>query len=246
MTKHNIDKRRDSLEKFLIYMLGVAPDEFGLLPDEEGFLPLKELLLAINQEEGFRGIHESSVLEILNLPKEKATLELVDKRLRVKPELANFELTVPKVRPKLLYLGLKLTAWYNASQNGLRPKPNEDFIKLYPTMEMAKKVSSRFCPDPVIVVVNLSKAEETGAIIKAFSENLYFTKEIDSAALSGPPIPPRAEESKAQTDKKDAQGGHALHMALEPVVHHGKKKGKYQDAPEWKVKTRIDRRKDKE
>jgi putative RNA 2'-phosphotransferase len=245
MAKHNVEKRRDSLEKFLFYVLGVAPDEFGLLPDKDGYVPFKELLAAVRQEEGFRGVTEGSIAELQNLPKDKNPLERVGNRIRVRPEQASFERTMPQTKPKLLYLGLKPTAWPSVSERGLRPKPDEEHIRLFPTKEAALKVSSRFCPNPVILTVNLNKAESSGPAIDSYSELLYQTKELKPEALSGPPIPPRSELPEGHAGQRAELPGQSLNMAVEPLTHHGKKKGKFQDTPEWKVRTRIDRRKGK-
>jgi putative RNA 2'-phosphotransferase len=243
MPKHNVEKRRDSLDKFLLYVLGVAPDEFGLLPDQDGFVPFKELLGAIRGEEGFRGVTEGSVNEILNYPWGKAALERQGNRIRVKPEQAQFEFEKAKTRPKLLYFGLKPTAWPSVFEQGLRPKPDQEFIKLFPTKEAALKVHSRFCPNSLIITVNVNKAESGQSIIESVSENLYKTKELKPEALSGPPVPPRSEVEESKAHQKSDLPGQSLKVSVEPFIHHGKKKGKFNDRPDWKIRTRIDRRK---
>jgi hypothetical protein len=108
------------------------------------------------------------------------------------------------------------------------------------------KVYTRNCPDPVIVTINLGKAEKAGITILAFSNQLYMAKELKPEVLSGPPIPPKPEQGEGKTSHKADTPGSPLGFTLVPTVHHGKKKGKFQDAPDWKVRTRIDRRKDKD
>ena len=200
--------------------------------------------MAVRQEDGFRGVTEGSVVELLNLPKEKTALEIDNNRIRVRPDLADYAYEPPGAKPKLLYAGLKPSAWPSASEKGLWPKPAEEYVRLFPDKEMAVKVSSRFCQSPVIVTVNIAKAESLGALIEAVSGKLYRTKEISPAALSGPPVPPRPEAQSGKAAPKDLPG-QPLNLVAEPVISHGKKKGKYQDAPDWKIRTRIDRRKDK-
>jgi putative RNA 2'-phosphotransferase len=246
MAKLNVEKRRDNLEKLLIYMLGVSPDEFGLLPDKDGFVPFKELLAAVRQEEGFRGVTEGSVIEIVNRPTGESQLETEGGLIRVKPPLVDYDLTPPKVKPKILYLAVKPTAWPSISEHGLGPKPNEDYVRLFPTTEAALKVYSRFCPNPVLITVNLVKADNSGAVIEAFSDKLYKTKALKPEVLSGPPVPQKPEGQEGKTSPKADLPGQSLKLTVEPLAHHGKKKGKFQDSPEWKVRTRIDRRKDKE
>ena len=55
----------DSLARFLLYVLGRRPDEFGLVPDAGGFVLLKELLQAIHEEPSWRYVRQSHVNEVL-------------------------------------------------------------------------------------------------------------------------------------------------------------------------------------
>ncbi|MBW1849659.1 MAG: RNA 2'-phosphotransferase [Deltaproteobacteria bacterium] len=53
--KRNMGAKRlpKDLAKFLLYVLGRRPDEFGLVTDPDGFVKIKELLKAVNEEEGW-------------------------------------------------------------------------------------------------------------------------------------------------------------------------------------------------
>ncbi|MDR1110718.1 MAG: hypothetical protein LBP92_08525 [Deltaproteobacteria bacterium] len=246
MAKLNVSRRRDNLEKMLVYVLGVAPDEFGLLPDKLGFVPFKELLAAVRQEDGFRGVTEGNILEIMNSSHADPILEAVDSRVRVRPGLAGPCPEKPAgPRPKILFLGLKPTAWPSASEHGLRPKPGEERIRLFPTREAAMKVAQRFCPDPVIVTVQLAKAEGSGSLVETYSENLYSADFLGPEALMGPPVAPRPEPREAKAPEKTGLPGQPLGLFIEPRPIHGKKKGKYEDSPGWKTGTRRDRRREK-
>ena len=55
--------------KFLSYILGRRPDEFGLVPDKDGYVKVKDLLKAINEEDGWRHIRKASIDEVrITLP----------------------------------------------------------------------------------------------------------------------------------------------------------------------------------
>ena len=56
-------KHTQKLAKFLDYVLGRNPDEFGLVPDEQGYVKIKELLKALNQEEGWRHLRLANINE---------------------------------------------------------------------------------------------------------------------------------------------------------------------------------------
>ena len=55
----------NKFSKFLSYVLGHKPDEFGLLPDQEGYVKLKDLLKAVNEEEGWRHIRKTAIDELM-------------------------------------------------------------------------------------------------------------------------------------------------------------------------------------
>ena len=51
--------------KFLCYILGHKPDEFGLVPDPNGFVKTKDFLKAITEENGWKFFRKSNIDEIL-------------------------------------------------------------------------------------------------------------------------------------------------------------------------------------
>ena len=65
----------ESLSRFMVYVLGHHPDEFGLVPDLDGFIKIKELLWAIHEEEGWRYVRQSHIREVL-LSKERILFEV--------------------------------------------------------------------------------------------------------------------------------------------------------------------------
>ena len=71
------------LEKFIVYVLGRRPDEFGLVPEAEGWVKLKDLLKAINEENGWRHVRRSHIDEIV-LTQPAPEIEINDNRVRAR------------------------------------------------------------------------------------------------------------------------------------------------------------------
>ncbi|MDR1296591.1 MAG: hypothetical protein LBO05_04305 [Deltaproteobacteria bacterium] len=253
MAKQKPRQRQDSLEKFLVYALGAAPDEFGLLPDAGGWVPLKELVGALRAEEGFGYVTEKSLLDLHNRLHHGSPVEVLDNKIRprpgtVSPDDREGRESGPLVKtPKLLYAGLRPSAWAHVSENGLLPPAGQAAVRLFPTVEAARKVALRFIPEPVMLTVQVKKAEDGGSVVRAVSELMWTADRIKPEAISGPPVPAAPEApSPRKPEKSDPLPGAPTGLFVEPAVHHGKKKGKYQDSPDWKTTTRKDRRRDRE
>ncbi|MDR1609126.1 MAG: hypothetical protein LBT38_12085 [Deltaproteobacteria bacterium] len=234
MTKPKNIRQMEELTALLRYALGLAPGEFLLWPDPDGFVPIKETVAALRDEDGFRGLTENRVRETVSQALGQGPLEIVDNLIRVKPDLAELPTARPalEAKPKLLHLGLKPTAWPIIAEQGLQPKTGQTRVRLYPTEELAKKEAKRFRPDPVMVAVNKAMAEKTGTTFEIYAEVIYLATDIAPQALFGPPIKPQETEKPPPSRP----------TLSEPVTHHGKIRGKRDDAPDWKNQTRKERR----
>ncbi|MDR1657080.1 MAG: hypothetical protein LBT47_05935 [Deltaproteobacteria bacterium] len=245
MAKQKLSRQTDNLEKLLVYVLGVAPHEFGLLPDREGYLPLKEVLAAIKSEAGFGGVNEARIVQICRQPGDASPFDLEERRLRIKPGQA-WDRDEPQdtpAPPKILYFGLKPSVWPHVAANGLLPKSGEEQLRLFSDAQSALKVAGRFCPDPLTITVRVRQALDDQAQIKFYAGNMWSSPELKPQWLSGPPVLPREEKTAA---KPPALPGASSLLLAEVEVTHGdkknQKKGKYNDAPDWKIRTRRDRR----
>ena len=90
------------LAKFFNYVLGRRPDEFGLVTDKEGFVKIKDLLKAINEEEGLKNVRRPQINEIMiTLPDHG--LEVADDLIRAINREHLPKLTFALDPPKLLY-----------------------------------------------------------------------------------------------------------------------------------------------
>ena len=82
MAKRHHQHEIDKLGRFLVYILGHRPDEFGLLPDPSGYVPYKSLLQAIHEESGWGYVRRSHINEVL-LGKDRPLFEALENRIRV-------------------------------------------------------------------------------------------------------------------------------------------------------------------
>lgn len=234
--------KRDSLEKLLRYVLGVAPDEFGLYPDALGFVPLKSVVAALHDEDGWRSVREGLILMLANQPGGRSPFELAEGLIRLKPALASLPPEAPPASalPKFLYGAFKPTAWALFSQGGLRPKAGEDVVRLWSEAEMALKVGRRISSTAVLVTVLAVKARQAEAVFIPYSERLWLTTGVPAAYLNGPPLPPLENAPAERRERLSAVLGPS--PPAEPEIHRGKKKGKRDDAPDWKNQLRRERR----
>jgi len=237
MTSKTI-KRQDSLEKMLRYILGIAPDEFGLHPDDGGFVPLKALLAALGEEEGWRGVREGQIMMLVNQPGDASPLELAADLIRCKPALADLPPEAPaeSALPKTLYAAFKPIAWAVISRRGLRPKPGDEVVRLWSEEELALRVGRRRSAPAVLVTVRAARARQAGVIFRPYSYRLWLATEVPAEFLNGPPVP--EEDSAPRVSEPPAPP----QAAGEPAIHRGRTRGKHSDAPDWKNQLRRERR----
>jgi putative RNA 2'-phosphotransferase len=192
-TRHRII----SLAKFLNYVLSQRPDEFGLVPDQEGFVSLKELLQAVNEEEGWRYVRRSHVQEIF-WSQEHPGLQIMEGRIRAAPA-HHFEtcFTFPPSRPpKLLYYGASRRAYPHILEQGLKSAANESF-RLSTSREMALRIARRKDPQPIILEVFAEKAWERGISFRRVNELIFLVESLSPDLFFGPP-PPKEREKPVQ------------------------------------------------
>lgn len=247
MAKKTVQKQ-DSFEKLLRYILGLRPDEFGLHPDEHGFVGLKDLLAALHDEEGWRGVKEGQISMLTNQPGEQSPFEIQDGAVRLKPPLSELPPEAPAQEevPKLLYLPLKPAAWPVIHEKGVFPKTGRNQVRLWADEELAKKIGRRLSPTPTLVTVRAAAARQDGAVFLPYSELLWLTEEVPARFLNGPPVPPKEEEVPSRKAKAQPDPAGSFHLPGGPdsqvEIHRGKKKGKHGDSPDWKNQIRRDRR----
>lgn len=186
------------LAKFLDYLLGRRPDEFGLVPDPDGFMKINDVLKALCEEDGLRHVRRSS-LEEIRLTHPDPPFEITEKRIRAVSR-AHLPVSKPAQNPpKLLYTCVRQKAHAHVLQKGLSPMASAQVI-LSSDHKMAERMGRRIDQQPVKLTVNVNAAQSRGVIFYQIGELLYGTDYIPADALTGPPLAkPKIEAPK---DKK--------------------------------------------
>jgi len=192
------------LAKFISYMLGRRPDEFGLVPDTEGFVKIKELLKAICEEEGFRYVRRFHIDEILiTLP--DPPIEISGNFIRVKSREYLPERIPATNLPKLLYTCIRRKAYPFVIDKGIFPIGRGHVI-LSSEKKLADKMGKRIDQTPVLLTVQTQKSGNNGVIFFQAGDLLFIADTIPVGCFTGPPLPKeKPEPKKEDTLKKEKQ-----------------------------------------
>ncbi len=181
-------RQPNQLGKFLRYVLGHRPDEFGLIPDPEGFFQLKELLQAIAEEPGWSYVRLADIREMLMIQQHQ--FELRDDRIRLTlSEASGPPIALePAIPPEILYYGARQKAYPHILENGLR-SISPARIRLTVHKEFALRIGRRRDPKPVLIRVHAASAHDEGVVFFRFLEHLYIADFVPPIHLEGPPLP---------------------------------------------------------
>ena len=186
---HSVKK----LAKFLIYLLGRHPDEFGLCPDENGYVKMKDLMKALAEEAGWRHVRQAHIRELIYTAS-SPSVEIVGGFIRA-AERSMLPVPVPaKTFPKLLYLPIRRRAYPVVHANGLQPVDHSLRIVLASERPMAERMGRRVDASPVILTVNTAQLTGSGVTLQRFGRQLFLTERLPADCFSGPPLPPKPSE----------------------------------------------------
>lgn len=194
------------LEKFIVYVLGRRPDEFGLVPDAQGWVKFKDLLKALNEEDGFRHVRRSHIDEIV-LTQPAPEIDINDNRVRAR---LREHLPVPQPvdgPPKLLYTCIRRRAYFVVLEKGLVAAEGEKVV-LAAAPDLALRIGKRRDPHPVLLTVNVEQALTHGIALHRFGELLYLADAIPSGCFTGPPLPkekPAAAKPPVEPERASRQ-----------------------------------------
>lgn len=201
MRKKSQIKVKD-LTRFLVYILGHRPDEFGLVPDREGFLGLKELLWALHEEPGWGYVRESHFREVL-AGNDRVLFEARGERIRAVERRWGYnpEKAVSGI-PKILFLGVRKRAHPRAMEKGLA---SPAYLVLSPDRDMALRIARRRDRTPVILEVMTAPAYDDGVSFFPFGD-LFLADHLPASCLSGPPVTEEMRQAAemARTKKQKA------------------------------------------
>jgi putative RNA 2'-phosphotransferase len=192
--------RTDNLARFLVYILGHRPDEFGLFPDKNGFFTYKELLQAVHEEPGWGYVREGSINEVLS-GKDRSLFQSEEKRIKSVVTEWHLDLENPAISlPKILYTGIRTKAHSAVMDKGLHPIEGSYYI-LSQGRDMAERIGKRCDREPVILEIRADTALREGMLFYTFGD-LFITKEILSRHIAGPPVPKNIIKEKEVPTKK--------------------------------------------
>lgn len=174
--------------KFLTYVLGRHPDEFGLVPDQDGFVPVKELLKALHEEEGWRHVRSGLLNELL-ISARPAPIEIDGNRIRAADRDRLPKISEAAELPKVLYIAIRRKAYTTAMEKGFRAGGRSSLI-LSSDKAMALRIGMRRDNQPVLLSVQVEKTREQNVVYHQFGKNLFLTDRIPADTFSGP-APPR-------------------------------------------------------
>jgi len=237
------------LSKFLAYMLGSHPDEFGLVPDGDGFIKLKEFLQAISEEHGWGYVRRQHLDEIrLTVPDPAIEIEADAIRAKNRDQLPR---PAPAQNlPKLLFTCIRRKAHPVVLEKGVFPMGRSQVI-LSLSSEMAVRMGKRKDTLPVLLTVNVRKMSDLGFVFQQLGRTLYLTDTVPVDCFSSPPLAkqrpkPQKEAIAAEASPQKSAGTFLLEMPgpKQAGSHfHGKQDKK--DIAWKKDRRRQKKRKDK-
>lgn len=213
-------QRFQALAKQLCYILGHAPDEFGLVLDPAGWIPLKSLVQALQEEDQWRGTNISRITD-LSWQMENCPFEWESERIRVKGGTVG-ELIPPQREvappPPLLFLAVRRRFYPVLCEKGVDAPPSGEIV-LAIEKPMALRIGARRDPQPVLVEIQTRKAEESGSRFLSYGQHLFVTQYLPAEALSGPPLKffqepakkPSPQKSKSQPQPRPFNEAGATH-----------------------------------
>ncbi len=186
--------------KFLSYVLGCRPDEFGLVPDENGYLPIKELLKAINEEEGWRHIRIAHLKEI-SYTIDPSPIEFHEGMVRDRDRTR-----LPKIEPgidlpKLLYLAVRRRAYPVVLEKGLPYHSGRRHLVLSADEAMAMRIGRRQDHQAVMITIHVAASADKGSYFQKYGQGLFLADAIYPGTFHGPPLPDK-ESIPAKPNKR--------------------------------------------
>ena len=238
-------KRVAQLARFIQYMTGRRPDEFGLVTDDQGFLPVNEVLQVLHSE-GWPHVRRNH-LETLDFHLGKPTVEIRAHLLRARDRSRLVPLRETATLPKLLHVPVRRRAYESVLQHGIRPQGHTGKVVLFTDPDLARKVGKRRDPQPVIVTVNVQTARDQGGAFKQFGETIFLADQLPSACcrLPRPPKAPRPREVKQDLPAPAPKTPGSFILSADPFgdLPPGQKTEKRRNASrDWKKERRKARR----
>jgi len=230
-------KSPNELAKILAYILGRRPDEFGLVPDSAGYVKIKELIKALNEEEGWRYVRKAHLEEVrLTLP--NAPIEIEDNLIRARDRSHLPPLEAAADLPKLLYTCIRRKAYPFVATRGIMK--SEGDVILCADLQTAERIGRRIDRTPVTLTVQVQKSLQKRVRYFTGDGNLYTAAFIPAGCFTGPPLPREKPDLAPPTDMVPAApkkpGSYTIEIEPNGAIgRSGRKK-----EPPWKKNRKRD------
>ena len=186
--------------KFLNYILGLRPDEFGLVPDKEGFVKIRDLLKAVHEEDGWRSFRQASINEMMvSLP--DPPFDISENRIRARDRQQLPRRVSPENLPKLLYTCVRPQALPAVQDKGILPMGRRHVV-LSADKSMATRMGRRIHTSPALLTVNVEIALQMGTLLLRAGDNLFLARSIPVGCFTSPPLPKEPRVTKPREPVK--------------------------------------------
>jgi len=200
----NNQKKLEKLSKFLQYVLGHSPDEFGLVLDESGFIKIKSLVQALKEENGWSYVKESHINDIFLILSE-TKLEINNDMIR-SIDISNMPvIEQDQTPPKILYSCVRNKAYSHVLEKGVLPYGHSSLVILTKDKDMAVRIGKRRGSNPIILEINTQNMIKSSKKLIRYGNYLYLTDFIPPNCFNGPPLPNEIEHKKGKKQSKNNQ-----------------------------------------
>jgi len=228
--------------KYLSYVLGRRPYEFGLVPDENGFVSVQMLLKAICEEKDWKFIRETHFHELLLL-ETGAPIEIAGNRIRSVDRSHLPIITISPDPPKLLYVCIRQKAHAHVLERGISPSAYPQVV-LSSDRDMALRMGRRYDPEAVLLSVYCSKCREQGVVFSQAGGSLYTAGHIPHKCFAGPALAlkrtPKEQAHDPSPQRPITPGSFTLELQNEKPVSQ-KVKGRKKEIVWKKNRKRLQR-----
>jgi putative RNA 2'-phosphotransferase len=226
------EKQSEKLSRFLQYLLGRSPDEFGLYLDHDGWCKRKQVLQVLSEEDGWKHIRLGNIREIFMLIHNHG-LEMENDCIRC---MDRSQLPQPQAitqLPKLLYTCVRQRAYAHVLKKGISPLGGKHYVIMTDEQHLAQRIGKRIDQKPVTLSIHTNNFIATGGQIEKYGNDLFVTPYIPQDCFYGPPLPEDQRKGKKEKIEKKAK---------EPVIKPHENYGSFFPQFEDKVPEKTSRK----
>lgn len=211
------EKQSEKLSRFLQYILGRSPDEFGLYLDHDGWCKIKHVLQVLSEEDGWKHIRSGNIREIFILIQDHG-LEIQDDYIRCADRSLLPQAEPISHLPKLLYTCVRQRAYAHVLKKGISPLGGKKFVVMTAEKQLAERIGKRIDQKPITLSIHTNNFLANGGLIDKFGDAIFVTTYVPKDCFYGPPLP--EEQHKVKKDQKNKN-------VKAPVIKHHESYGSF-------------------